>query len=553
MAIRTRTAATKTKPSRAAQRAVCGRRGVGGDITKREQTEIALRQSEQRYRMLIEQAADGLFVTDAQAGRILDVNSATCRMFGCSRAEMLRQSVADMVAPAEASRITPEVAMVQRGATVQSEWRMRRRDGSFFPGEISARQLPDGCIQGFIRDITERKQAEHLLQRANRTLQAIRDCHEAMLRAGTEHGLLEEICRIIVQTGGERMAWVGFADKDERKAVRPVAAAGFSKDYLTDARITWADKLRGRGPVGTAIRTGKVCICHNAFTDPNFVPWRGFARRCGYASIIALPLTVDGQCIGALSIYTADPGVFDAGEQLLFTDLANDLAFGIGTLRLRAERERLQKEILKSAEREQERIGRDLHDGLCQLLVGAKFRSGYLKNIARGRFPAMEQEAAGLEEMLNHAIEQARDLARGLNPVIATPAGLAAALQQLADNVDGVQGPRCLCRFQDSVKIYDHHAAYHLYRIAQEAVQNALKHAGAKNISIALTQRQNRAVLTIKDDGAGIPRAPKENGMGLSNMQTRAKLIGSRLEVRPGKHGGTAVTCELPPLFERQL
>src|SRR5215469_6343859 len=274
--------------------------------------------------------------------------------------------------------------------------------------------------------------SEQLLQRANRTLQAIRDCHEAMLRADTEGDLLTQICRIIVKTGGERMVWVGIAEHDARKTVRPEAAAGRLKDYLSKARITWADTPRGRGPVGTAIRTGEVCVCHNTLTDPRFAPWREAARRQKYGSVIALPLKMDGECIGALCLYGPEPNMFDKSEQMLLEDLANDLAFGISMLRLRAERERLEDEILKSTEREQERIGRDLHDGLCQLLVGAKFRSVYLKRLAKGRFPPIEKEAQSLEELLNDAIEQARETARGLNPVMATPAGLTAALQKLA-------------------------------------------------------------------------------------------------------------------------
>ena len=248
--------------------------------------------------------------------------------------------------------------------------------------------------------------------------------------------------------------------------------------------------------------------------------------------------------------------MFDQAEQLLLEDLANDLAFGISMLRLRAERERLEDEILKSIEREQERISRDLHDGLCQLLVGAKYRSVFLRQLAKGRLPAMEKEAQSLEELLNSAIGQAREVARGLNPVMATPAGLTAALQKLAADVGNGEGPRCFCQFPAPVKIFDQHVACHLYRIAQEAVQNAFKHSRARNISITLSRRNQLVNLVVKDDGIGIPPHPNESGMGLKNMQTRARLIGGNLEIRRRKHGGTAVTCEYPqkpgPNHERQ-
>ncbi|MGH8024787.1 MAG: GAF domain-containing sensor histidine kinase [Limisphaerales bacterium] len=391
------------------------------------------------------------------------------------------------------------------------------------------------------------KRSEHLLQRANRTLQAIRDCHEAMLRADTERELLDQICRIIVKTGGERMAWVGFAERDARKKVRPAAAAGRLKDYLSRARITWADTARGRGPVGTAIRTGKACVCNNTLTDPRFAPWREAARQRRYGSVIALPLRVDGNAIGALCLYGQEPEMFDKGEQLLLEDLANDLAFGISMLRLRTERQRLEDEILKSIEREQERIGRDLHDGLCQLLVGAKHRSAYLKRLADGRLPDAAKEAQSLEELLGAAIGQARDLARGLNPVKVTPAGLAGALQKLAANVDNPPGPRCFCQFPKPVTLVDPQVAHHLYRIAQEAVQNAFKHGSARHIIITLVCGGKSLRLIVKDDGVGIPRHPARTGMGLKNMRARARLIGGTLDIRRGKRAGTVVACEFAP------
>jgi signal transduction histidine kinase len=455
--------------------------------------------------------------------------------------EMLHPNGGNLRHPARS--VFPSKSSRLRETNEALEQRVADRTAALEQANLSLRQREEN-----------HKRSEHLLQRANRTLQAIRDCHEAMLRADTERDLLAQICRIIVKTGGERMAWVGFAEHDARKTVRPEAAAGRLRDYLSRARITWGDTARGRGPVGTAIRTGKVCVCHNTLTDPQFAPWREAARRQRYGSVIALPLKMDGKCIGALCLYGPEPNMFDESEQLLLEDLANDLAFGISMLRLRAERERLEDEILKSIEREQERIGRDLHDGLCQVLVGAKYRSGYLKRLAKGRLPAMEKEAQSLEELLNCAIEQARELARGLNPVTVTPASLTAALQKLAADVGNEEGPRCFCQFPRPVKIFDEHVAGHLYRIAQEAVQNAFKHGRAKNISITLSRQNQLVNLVVKDDGIGIPRHPNETGMGLKNMQTRARLIGGLLEIRRRKHGGTAVTCEFlqKPNHERQ-
>jgi PAS domain S-box-containing protein len=456
--------------------------------------------------------------------------------------------------------VLPEIAVrwhagCQRGLAGEvqrkTDDRFERADGSvqWLSWESRPWFDPAGAVGGiviFTEDMTERKQTEQLLRKTNRTLQAVRECHEAMLRARTEKELLDDICRIIVQSGSGRMAWVGFAKTDARKSIRPIALAGPNPEFVKRSGVTWADIPRGRGPTGTAIRTGKPCLCRNTFADPGYAPWREAARRRGYGSLIALPLLAEQHCFGALVIYARQVDGFDVGDQLLFTDLANDLAFGINTLRLRAEHERLEKEIIKSSEREQARIGRDLHDGLCQVLIGAKFRSVYLQKIAGARSSAIAREARALEDILDQAIQQARSVAGGLNPVRVTPAGLAAALRKLAEDVDASHRAHCFCQFPAPVKISDHRAAYHLYRIAQEAVQNALRHGGAKNISITLAREDKRVVLTVKDDGFGMPAAGKKSGMGINNMQTRARLMGGRLEIRRRKRGGTAVSCELP-------
>lgn len=188
------------------------------------------------------------------------------------------------------------------------------------------------------RDITERKQAQTELQRVNRALKVLSGCNQAMMRSSEEVKFLQEVCQIIMEEGEYRLAWVGFAEKDEKKRVRPVAQAGFEEGYLETVKITWADTERGRGPTGTAIRTGKPSICQNMMTDPKYTPWRVEASKRGYASSIALPLFTDDQIIGSLNIYAVEPDAFDSEEVKLLMELGEDLAYGITTLRTRAER-----------------------------------------------------------------------------------------------------------------------------------------------------------------------------------------------------------------------
>jgi PAS domain S-box-containing protein len=200
-------------------------------------------------------------------------------------------------------------------------------------------------------DITERKRAEQGFRHLNRALRTISECNQALVRAREESELLQEICRILVEEGGYRLAWVGYAEQDEAKSVRPAAYAGVEEGYLETLKITWADTERGRGPTGTAIRTGQPSVCRDTLEDPNFVPWREEAIRRGYASSISLPFVLDGQPAGALMLYSRTADAFDTAETQLLTELANDLAYGIRTLRTRAERQKAEEALRRNEER----------------------------------------------------------------------------------------------------------------------------------------------------------------------------------------------------------
>ncbi len=190
------------------------------------------------------------------------------------------------------------------------------------------------------------------LQRVSHALRALSSCNHALLHAVEESHLLHELCRIIVEICGYRMAWVGFAEQDEEKTVLPVAQMGYEEGYIESVNMTWADIERGRGPTGTAIRTAKPCVCKNTIpTDPDYAPWRNEAIKHGYASSISLPLIANGQTFGALNICAAEPDAFDAEEVNLLMQLAGDLAYGIVAIRTRAEHKRAEEAIKESEHR----------------------------------------------------------------------------------------------------------------------------------------------------------------------------------------------------------
>ena len=177
------------------------------------------------------------------------------------------------------------------------------------------------------------------LRRLNRTLSTLSGCNAVLVHATDEDQLLNQICEIVVQVGGYRLAWVGYAEHDEGKAVRLMAKSGIDDGYIEKAQITWADTERGWGPAGTAIRTGEVCILRDILQNPQFTPWRDDAVQQGYASIISLPLREGSQTIGVLNIYAPEPDAFDDPEVELLKELADDLSYGITVV---AERDRAQ-------------------------------------------------------------------------------------------------------------------------------------------------------------------------------------------------------------------
>jgi len=241
---------------------------------------------------------------------------------------------------------------VETGDTYNIECRLRRADGIyrwFLTRGAPLRDSTGNVVKWFgtCTDIDDLKRAEAELHRLNRALRALSATDQAMVRAQDESELLQETCRILVDEGGYRMAWMGFAEPDEEKTVRLAAHAGINEGYLETVKITWADTERGRGPTGTAIRTRQPSVCQNMLEDPRIAPWREEARRRAYASSCALPLCVDGEPIGALTVYSALPEAFDTAEAELLAQLGADVAFGIESLRARAERQRAMETLEK--------------------------------------------------------------------------------------------------------------------------------------------------------------------------------------------------------------
>jgi signal transduction histidine kinase len=226
--------------------------------------------------------------------------------------------------------------------------------------------------------------------------------------------------------------------------------------------------------------------------------------------------------------------------------------FFTGIVRDTSERKRLEKDILEISDREQQRIGQDLHDDLCQHLAGIGLMSEVLEQKLAGKADA-EAEAADARRIAEHvqgAIEQTRMLARGLSPIEADTADLMTALAELAANTTQIFRIRCAFRAEHPVVVGDVAFTTHLYRIAQEAISNAIRHGGATEVNISLDTDATDAMLSIADNGTGFKEpANNHQGMGMRIMKYRAGMIGGILEVYSTDGNGTVVSCR----FRRAL
>ena len=201
---------------------------------------------------------------------------------------------------------------------------------------------------GTIQNITERKTADAALHRKTRALIVLSSFNQALVRLSDEAELLNSLCKICVEDGHYRMAWVGYPEDSPQKTILPVAEYGFEDGYLQSANITWADTPRGRGPTGTAVREQRPVIAQDIQNDPRLLPWREAAIQRGYAACIGLPLITDGSVLGVLTIYSREPDAFQEDEVSMLVQLSNDLAYGIEAIRSKNKRARLEEDLRKS-------------------------------------------------------------------------------------------------------------------------------------------------------------------------------------------------------------
>jgi PAS domain S-box-containing protein len=310
--------------------------------------------NDDRFRQLAENAREVFWLLEIPSGRISYVNPAYEAIFGRTR-QSLYDDPEDWyqgIHPEDRARV---IAAYEAAAShpYDEEYRIVRPDGAV--SWIRDRSVPvcDASgriirVAGIAEEITARKRSEEALKSLNRALLTLGRCNEALVRAASEQALYDEVCRVIVEEGGYRMCWVGLVEHDERRTIRPVAHAGIDEGYVAALDLVWSDTERGRGPTGTAARTGRPVLGRDFLTDPTLTPWRDQALKRGFRSLAALPMVVEGACLGVLTMHSGEPEAFNEEELRFLERLAEDLAFGVAAHRARVERDRLTAHLARA-------------------------------------------------------------------------------------------------------------------------------------------------------------------------------------------------------------
>jgi len=339
--------------------------------TERHQAMEALQRSESRYKNFISHSTDGVWRIELtkplplglpedeglkwlfEQGYMAECNAAYAAIYGHSDPEQLTgKKLGELIPALDEARIESFRSMIRGGFQTRT-FELRALDSTCKFKDLLRTEVPiveNGLLLrfwGITSDITERKRAEMELRRANRALRILSSSSQALVRAQAESQLPQEICRILVEEGGYRMAWMGFAEHDADKTLRPVAYAGVEEGYLASMKLSWADTERGRGPGGVAIRTGQPSVCNNIMDEPQFALWREDAVQRGYASTCVLPMTLDGQPMAVLAVYSPVPDAFDPAEVKLLAELVDDITFGFHVLHTRAERQQAMETLEK--------------------------------------------------------------------------------------------------------------------------------------------------------------------------------------------------------------
>jgi PAS domain S-box-containing protein len=504
------------------------------DVGERKRADAALRESEERLRLALAGGRMGMWEMDLATGRAY-LDGLGARLLGLDIVpkEFTNDQFLQLVHPEDRDELLQKIRhAAQAGGDFQCEFRLSPAPGGgakwiAATGSVVRNELSQPTrLLGVSFDITQRKQDEVALRRTHNDL-------EQRVAARTD-----ELARI-----NQRLR-VEISERQQAEAALRESERALA-DFFEHASIAiqWLDR-RGR-----VLRINQAALellgCSRAkCLHRPIAPF--FADRQAFAEMLDRLERGERLKDFFVHLHRTDGSIrqllIDADGSWQKQRLVHTRWF----LRDISERVLLQAEIVAAGERERQRIGQDLHDGLCQLLTGIRWKSQSLQERLALRAPEEVRRVQKITRLLTDAIKQARGVVRGLQPVEDVPDGLVSALHQLASLTRDLFGVDCRFDLLRPVLVSEHGTATDLFRIAQEAVNNAIKHGRARKIRIELRQNKGNIVLTVTNDGRPFPRHSRTTGAGLKIMRHRARRIGATLQFCAGVRGGTSVTCSLP-------
>ena len=462
------------------------------DITQRKEAEEALKEAQRLQKAILDNLPDPVWLKDVK-GRFLACNQALARVYGQPMKAIIGKTTSDF-APDEAARLTRQDRQIIRSRqSIMVDVPIRGAQGQvrWFETIKSAILNDQGEVTGMVgasREVTQRKQAEDALKMQSFILQ---NMAEGALLTGPDMTIL-------------------FANSALE------AAFGYESGELI----------------------GKSVTVLNAWPETDTARFNQQVSRTAKR---------DGLWIGEYQNRRKDGTLFTSEARISVLDLDGQTHY-VSVQQDITDRKRLERQILEISDREQARIGQDIHDGLCQHLVSLAFDANSLEQRLSAQRQPEAEIAKRLADFLDRAITESRQLSRGLFPVRLAQEGLAPALDELARAICDRFKLQCRFEGQGLVAVENSAIATHLYRIAQEAVTNAVKHSRARSVRICLRDHAGQLELRVEDNGTGFSSAAQKQskGMGLHIMAYRARMIGGTLHLKSSRRGGTVVSCCVP-------
>ncbi len=524
------------------------------DITDVTAAEEARKRSEERFSKAFHASPHLAAITSLETGEFIDINDGFERLSGYKRSEVIGRRTLDFNLWETPEMRTSFVDEIRRNGRVhEQEIKVKTRAGEVRTGLISAQPIEiddEECIITVIQDITGRKKTEDALKDYAQRLKTLREIDVAILTSVSVEEIVVGATRHLFDLPGCIHVGCYIREGEQLRRVGGHTRQDYSPEYMD---------IEEHAAVLEPVLRGRTLIVENARAERSHLSGAPaeVIDSTGMGSFFMVPLTSEGQHIGALGVVFDRENAFSDMHVELARDIANPVAVAIERMRLQDELTRtnarlsaLSKQLVEAQESERRYLARELHDHIGQMLTAAKISLQQARDLTNE-----ESLAASLDEhisIIGRTLEEVRGLSLNLRPSILDDFGLVPALEWLADRISGESRFRIIINAEPAPNRLPADIELTCFRVAQEALANAARHAAASQVAIQVGRMPNRVVLTIKDDGRGFDvdeaflHASAGQSLGLLGMGERVRLVGGILEVTSNVGTGTTVTASLP-------